>query len=580
MSVIDPALVPAPPPEKPHLAEGEGPWVWARRNLFRSPVDVVITLVSAAVVAYVLFRLGRFVFVTGRWEIVRTNLNLFLIGRYPRGELWRIVACTIATTFLIGIGAGSSIQRRRREFGEPESRTLRERIADVVQRVWPLILGIGLLLSMTTTILPTLFVIGLVVGFAAGRLLAERVPDRYIIWFIFVGTVLVGLLVWFPNGAAKVALVIAVVGAAVVGTAKLPSPPAAAVIGIAGATIVRVLVSSWTHDLIGGALATLLAIAVVVATSLAIVRVREVPASVMLWLTMAAIPLSISGVRLLTRAIGWEHWGGMMVNIFLAIAGISLCFPLGVLLALGRRAGRTGGSVIGGVISACILGGPVLLLAILNGIDFDNTTTKVLLIMSGALGALGFVAGLRSSLPVLRVLSVAYVELVRGCPLFVLLLVSGSALGYFLPKGFETPTQIVRAIVVFTIFTAAYIAEIVRGGLQSLPKGQVEAAQALGLSPGRTTALIVLPQALRNVIPAIVGQFISLFKDTTLAGAAMVGLSEMFGVRESALAQEAFDGQRLIPETIAFVMLVFWIGCITMSRESQRLERKLGVGTR
>jgi len=95
----------------------------------------------------------------------------------------------------------------------------------------------------------------------------------------------------------------------------------------------------------------------------------------------------------------------------------------------------------------------------------------------------------------------------------------------------------------------------------------------------RTTALVVLPQALRNVIPAIVGQFISLFKDTTLAGAAMSFL-DLYGVRESVTSQTAFQGQNLTAEVLTFVMFVFWIGCITMSRESQRLEKKLGVGTR
>ena len=139
----------------------------------------------------------------------------------------------------------------------------------------------------------------------------------------------------------------------------------------------------------------------------------------------------------------------------------------------------------------------------------------------------------------------------------------------------ETPGLVVRAIIVFTLFTAAYIAEIVRGGLQSLPRGQTEAAQALGLKPVKTTALIVLPQALRNVIPAIVGQFISLFKDTTLAGAAM-GLLDVLRVTDVATAQADFRGQGLAPEAISFVMFLFWVGCITMSRESQRLGTTTG----
>ena len=187
--------------------------------------------------------------------------------------------------------------------------------------------------------------------------------------------------------------------------------------------------------------------------------------------------------------------------------------------------------------------------------------------------------GRRSKLPVIKGLSVLYIEVIRGVPLYVLLLLSYVALGLFWPAGSANPGLITRAIVVFTIFTAAYVAEIVRGGLQSLPKGQTEASLALGMSQTRTTAFIVMPQALRNVIPALVGQFISLFKDTTLAAAAM-SLLDLLSASDAATSQPAFQGQNLSAETIAFGMLLFWVGCITMSRESQRLERRLGVGTR
>ena len=123
------------------------------------------------------------------------------------------------------------------------------------------------------------------------------------------------------------------------------------------------------------------------------------------------------------------------------------------------------------------------------------------------------------------------------------------------------------------------MAEIVRGGLQSVPRSQEEAARSLALSPVRITFLIVLPQALRNVIPAQVGQFISLFKDTTLAGAAL-GLFEVLEVGQAITQQGAFAGQELLPETFVFIAFLFWLGSYTMSRESQRVERKLGVGSR
>jgi general L-amino acid transport system permease protein len=133
-------------------------------------------------------------------------------------------------------------------------------------------------------------------------------------------------------------------------------------------------------------------------------------------------------------------------------------------------------------------------------------------------------------------------------------------------------------VVAFTVFTAAYVAEIVRGGLQSVPRGQMEAAQALGLTAVRTTGLIVLPQALRNVIPALVGQFISLFKDTTLVF--IIGFLDVLTVADNVTKQPDFRGQGLLPEALVFAAALFWVGAFTLSKESQRLERRLGVGRR
>jgi general L-amino acid transport system permease protein len=173
---------------------------------------------------------------------------------------------------------------------------------------------------------------------------------------------------------------------------------------------------------------------------------------------------------------------------------------------------------------------------------------------------------------------VGYIELIRGVPLITLLFMGTFMIGFFLPEGVERPDPVIRALIAFVMFTSAYVAEIVRGGLQSVPAVQVEAAQALGLSPYRTTRQIVLPQALRSVIPGLVGQFISLFKDTSLVF--IVGLADLLTIAENVTKQPDFLAQGLIVETLIFASFIYWTGSYWMSRESQRLERRLGLGER
>ncbi|MEL6983738.1 MAG: amino acid ABC transporter permease, partial [Actinomycetota bacterium] len=164
----------------------------------------------------------------------------------------------------------------------------------------------------------------------------------------------------------------------------------------------------------------------------------------------------------------------------------------------------------------------------------------------------------------------------RGAPLITFLLAANFFLGFFLNT--DSPlSNITRAIAAITLFSAAYVAEIVRGGLQAVPKGQTEAGQAAGLSPAKITRLIVMPQALRAVIPAMVGQFISLFKDTSLL--TIIGITEFLQVRELVHSQEDFRGFG-IAESLTFLAFGYWAFAFAMSRESQRLERKLAVGQR
>ena len=210
-------------------------------------------------------------------------------------------------------------------------------------------------------------------------------------------------------------------------------------------------------------------------------------------------------------------WGGLLLTGLLATVGIILSFPLGVLLALGRR----------------------------------------------------------STLPAVRILSTAYIELIRGVPLVTILFMADILLPFFLPGEIRID-RVTRAMGGITLFSAAYVAENVRGGLQAIPSGQIEAAQALGLSTARINIHVVLPQALRAVIPANVGLFISLLKDTTLV--TIIGLMELLGIGRAILAQPESLGAHL--EVYVFVGAVFFVLCYAMSQASYRLEHALGVGTR
>ena len=211
-------------------------------------------------------------------------------------------------------------------------------------------------------------------------------------------------------------------------------------------------------------------------------------------------------------------WGGLLLSLLLAFFGITLSFPLGVLLALGRQ----------------------------------------------------------SKLPAIRVMSVVYIEFVRGVPLISLLFMGQVMLQLFLPDGFPLVDRVLRALVAVTLFSAAYTAENVRGGLQSIPRGQYEAAQALGLNGYQSTIHIILPQALRAVIPVLVGQFISLFKDTSLV--ALVGLFDLLGIARTILANPDWLGTQ--QEVFTLVALLYWIFSYVMSYASRRIERRLRVGER
>ncbi|MDE0604646.1 MAG: amino acid ABC transporter permease [bacterium] len=255
---------------------------------------------------------------------------------------------------------------------------------------------------------------------------------------------------------------------------------------------------------------------------------RLVTARDLLWLKrigqIVAVAAAVVAVRLVywligdTSSVSWDDWSGLYLTLVASGAAIILSFPLALLLAVGRR----------------------------------------------------------SSLPAVRWLCVGYIEIFRGVPFIALLFVAKIFIDFFL--DIDTPLSLItRTIIVFTIFSSAYVAEVVRGGLQAVPKGQIEAGQAIGLQPPAVMRLIVLPQALRAVIPAMVGQFISLFKDSTLF--AFISVVGFYRARELIHSQQEFT-TTAIAETLVFVAFTYWALCYTMSKESQRLERHLGVGER
>ncbi len=258
-------------------------------------------------------------------------------------------------------------------------------------------------------------------------------------------------------------------------------------------------------------------------------RSRPVTARDLVWLSRVVQILAVVAAVVLVRiaywligetsGISWDDWSGLYLTLVASLAAIALSFPIALLLAVGRR----------------------------------------------------------SSLPMVRWLCVGYIEIFRGVPFIALLFVAKIFIDFFLDV--ETPLSLItRTIIAFTIFSSAYVAEVVRGGLQAVPKGQIEAGQALGLQPPGVLRLIVLPQALRAVIPAMVGQFISLFKDSSLF--AIISVVEFYRAREIIHQSQPEYLTNAIAETLVFVAFAYWALSYTMSKESQRLERHLGVGER
>lgn len=383
-----------------------GPIAWLRANLFSSWFNSLLTVVIGAVLVWLALGIAGWAVGEARWNVVTSNLRLFLIGQYPPEQAWRIWLELAILSVLGGLSAG----------------------------VWG---------RTTRALAVTLSAVQILLGL---------------------------LIVASPLGivpALALAANAGLVWVAIIAGLRLPVPS-------------RALLVAW---------------------------LLSVPATFVL----------LNGIGGPFPSVSTNAWGGLLLTVMLATVGILLSFPLGVLLALGRR----------------------------------------------------------SDLPAIRWLSTAYIEIIRGVPLVTILFMADIILPLFLPGEWRLD-RVLRAMGGITLFSAAYVAENVRGGLQAIPSGQIEAAHALGLNGLQTNLSIVLPQALRAVIPANVGLFISLLKDTTLV--TIIGLLELLGIGRAVLAQSDSFGAHL--EVYVFIAGVFFVLCYAMSQASYRLERAMGVGTR
>jgi general L-amino acid transport system permease protein len=239
---------------------------------------------------------------------------------------------------------------------------------------------------------------------------------------------------------------------------------------------------------------------------------------VLIWLAgLVVVGVLMWGGILGLSYVGGELWGGLPLTLIFAVIGMAFAFPLAILLALGRR----------------------------------------------------------SRLPAVRMVCVAYIELIRGVPLITVLFMASVMLPLFLPAG-VTIDKLLRAQAAFILFAGAYLAEVIRGGLQAIPNGQIEAADALGLRFWQRTRLVVLPQALAMVIPPLVNSFISAFKDTSLV--VIIGLFDLLGTVTAALSDANWRGTSV--EAYIFAASIYFCFCFFMSRYSQMLEREFNKGRR
>ena len=587
-------LAPEPPPK--------GPIVWAKDNLFYSVTSTLLTIFGAAVA--VLFVRGMVGFILEderKWEAITTNMRLLMIQAYPQEATWRIWLSLGIIAALFGLSLAFW-----RAGGKQEPRVLGRAVS-----------ALGGLLIFLFAVAPfegTVKIVGLAVGLvlvlaALGvmRLLGDKAKENTVP-VLLIGTILGAL-------AIIVLWVIRV---------PVPDPE-----GGIGDTVLEPLATTTTGPW------TILFFVTIAAYFLGKLLLRVIPERLGRIVLITAWVMSFPIIVLhLARGVEFQNVGQyLLIGVGFAVVGSLIIWYLAdpVRGELGR--GLAGLllviAVASWVVSALILvrllllllalfalGGPtfaggerrtriryvgvwlvmvvitVYLMLLATGVSVVQTANETVFggffltwILATAGIGLSFPMGVvlalgrTSTMPIFRLLSTFYIEVVRGVPLITWLLVSVVVFPILFPidVSFVAPAKVTLFI---AFFSAAYLAENVRGGLQAISRGQTEAANALGMTTLQRTVFITLPQALRAVIPALVGQVIAIFKDTSLV--AIVGLFDILKIGREVIPSQTqpFNFLGSLRESLLAVAVIYWIFTFIFSRVSLRLEERLGVGTR
>lgn len=592
-----------------------GPKLWLQDHMFSSPASAVFSVVFVLIGVVAVRGLLDFVFAPERrWEAVTFNVRLLMVQAYPTAQMTRVwvsvgtVALLIAATFAVHRIGGRSTPRN---FGNRLTTVGGGIVLAGVVGPW----GIEFSPLGVASMRGFLGWVGigtalLVTGQLIRRLYGDRAREK-IISVMGTVTVLIGMLlavIWtislpFPGRDADG--VQTIIFEPIAMTTRVPWTV------IAGLGVAVYLVLTLVRDRIPMGtvrhVVTGLWVASFPVLMLVVLRDPDLDWNNLVTFTIpVAIGFIVVGGFILNFIAGSRSELGRVIGASLAVlAFVSFLVPMEfsarwsmVALAFfalaaptfggegtGRRAflGAWAGTIIVITYFVTMLAADSTVeipgnVSPFGGLLLTILISTVAMVASFPLGVV-LALGRTSSMPIFRLMSTAYIEFVRGVPLITWLIVGFVMLPVALPPGIQIG-GIARAVGAITFFSAAYLAENVRGGLQSIPRGQYEAAQAMGLTTVQTTVFIVLPQALRAVIPTLVGQVIATFKETSLV--TIVGLSDLLHIARQVIPGQSqpFNFIGVIQEPLMFVSLVYWMFTFTFSRISQRLEKKLGVGER